>query len=130
MLIEEPKRELGELVDALGKTKIKESSSHKGIKWYFNPPLAPHFGGVHESMIKPAKTAINAVLGNPNITDEELIIAVTGAELPINSRPLTYQTANPDDDVRIIPNHFLHGRIGREFAHDSVDKGECHPKKI
>ena len=33
--------------------------------WRFNPPLAPHLGGVHEtiSMIKAAKKAIQAVLG-------------------------------------------------------------------
>ena len=122
-------RELRELVDALDKNKIQQSTANKGIKWCFNPPHAPHFGGVFESMIKAAKRAISAVLGNADITDEELITAVIGAESLINSRPLTYQSANPDDNVPITPNHFLHGRIGGEFAPDSVDTEDFQPKK-
>ena len=57
--------------------------------------MAPHFGGVHESMIKSAKRAIKAILGNADVTDEELMTAIIGAEGLINSRPLTYQTADP-----------------------------------
>ena len=73
----------------LDQTKINSSIANKGVKWYFNPPLAPHFGGVHESMMKSAKRAINAILGNADITDEELMTAIIGAEGLINSRPLT-----------------------------------------
>ena len=47
--------------------------------------------------------------------------AFTGAEALINSRPLTYQSANPSDDVPLRPNHFLHGQIGSQFAPESVD---------
>ena len=47
--------------------------------------------------------------------------AFTGAEALINSRPLTYQSANPSDDVPLTPNHFLHGQIGGQFAPESVD---------
>ena len=36
--------------------------------------------GVHETMIKAAKRAVNAVLGNADVTDEELTTAFTGAE--------------------------------------------------
>ena len=41
-------RELKELVDKLDNQRIQESTVVNGIKWTFNPPLAPHFGGVHE----------------------------------------------------------------------------------
>ena len=83
-------RELREFVQALDQSKIAQSSANKGVMWHFNPPLAPHFGGVHETMIKAAKRAVNAVLGNADVTDEELTTALTGAEALLNSRPLTY----------------------------------------
>ena len=103
--------ELKSLVAELDKDKIKQSVANKGVKWNFNPPMAPHFGGVHESMIKSAKRAIKAILGNADVTDEELMTAIIGAEGLINSRPLTYQTADPSDDVPLTPNHFLHGQM-------------------
>ena len=78
-------------------------------KWHFNSPLAPHFSGVHEIMIKAAKKAIYAILDSADITDEELLSAVIGAEGLINSRPLTYQSSDPADLTPLTPNHFLRG---------------------
>ena len=126
----EAEQEFRDLVHALDKTKIQQSSASKGIKLYFNSPLAPHFSGVNESMIKAAKRAISPVLGNADITDKELITWVTRVESLINSRQLTYQGANPDDDIPITSNHFLHRAIGGEFAPDTVDKEDFHLKKV
>lgn len=122
-------KELKELISEHDHDKIGMSLANKGIKWKFNPPLGPHFGGAHESMIKAAKRAIYAILGNADITDEELTTAVTGAEALINSRPLTYQSANAADDIPLTPNHFLHGQIGGLFAPDSVDDTGFNPRK-
>ena len=122
-------RELRELVAALDQSKIEQSTANKGIMWHFNSPLAPHFGGVHETMIKAAKRAVNAVLGNAGVTDEELTTATTGAEALLNSRPLTYQSANPEDDIPLTPNHFLIGQIGGQFAPESVDETNYSLKK-
>ena len=97
--------------------------------WIFNPPQAPHFGGAHEIMIKAAKKAIHAVLGETNVTDKELMTAFIGAESLLNSRPITYQTANPCDETPLTPNHFLYGQDGGTFAPDSVDETEFQPKK-
>ena len=51
-------RELKELVEKLDIDQIQQKTVDKGVKWSFNPPLSPHFGGVHEIMIKAAKKAI------------------------------------------------------------------------
>ena len=122
-------RELKTLLSELDETKINVSVANKGVKWHFNPPLAPHFGGAHESMIKSAKRAINAILGQADITDEELMTAIIGAEGLINSRPLTYQSANHEDDVPLTPNHFLHGQVGGQFAPTTVDETQFSPRK-
>lgn len=109
--------------------KIQEKTACYGIKWHFNPPLAPHFSGVHEVMIKAAKRAIYAILSSADVTDEEFLSAVVGAEGLINSRPLTYQSVNPQDPVPLTPNHFLHGQLGGRFAPDAVDSTVFNPRR-
>ena len=122
-------REIRELEQQLDEEKIKDSTSHHGIKWDFNPPSAPHFSGVHEIMVKSAKRAIYAILGNADITDEELHTAITGAEALMNSRPLTYQSSNVADSEPLTPNHFLIGQMGGRFAPESVDYTPYSPQK-
>jgi hypothetical protein len=56
------------------------------------------------------------VIKNSDVTDEELITICAGVEGFLNSRPITYQSMNPSDDVPLTPNHFLHGQLGGEFA--------------
>ena len=107
--------ELKELISKLDKSKIANNENanngaNNGIKWYFNPPLGLHFGGIHEAMIRAAKRAIYGILSKADIIDEELSTAFTGREDLINSRPLTYQTANIDD-VPLTSNHFLYDLV-------------------
>ena len=105
-------QELRELINHMFQSsRLKENLVCQRIKWTFNPLSAPHFGGVFETMIKAAKRAILPILGNADINDEELMTAFTGAEALINSRPLTYQSVNPEDNVPLTPNHFLHGKL-------------------
>ena len=59
-------------LEALNKKKIQHATLSYGVNWHFNPPLAPHFSGVHEIMIQAAKKAIYAILNCADITDEEL----------------------------------------------------------
>ena len=79
-----------ELVADLDKEKIQDLTTGKGVKLCLNPPGAPHFNGVYEKMIKAAKRAMKNVLGDADVTDEELASAIVGAEGLIKSRPLTY----------------------------------------
>lgn len=60
-------------------------------------------------MIKATRKAIYAILSRADVIDEELLSAVVGAEDLMNSRPLTYQSVNPQEPVSLTPNHFLHG---------------------
>ena len=109
-------RELIELVEALDKDEIHRSAADKGIKWHCNSLLSPHFGGIHESMVKSAKRAIKAVFGNGDISDEELTAVFTGVEHFLNSRPLICQSANPEENLP------LYGQQGGTFALSLVDE--------
>ena len=89
-------RELRELMEALDTDRItQETSKYHPIDWKFNPPCALHFGGVFEALIKSAKKAIKAILGDADVTDEELHTAICGAERLLNSRPITYANSGP-----------------------------------
>ena len=76
-------------------------------------------------MVKAAKKLIKNILVNADINDEELVTAFFGAESLINSRPLTYQSSHPADNVPLTPNHFLYGQP----APDSVDETHFNFKK-
>ena len=55
-----------------------------------------------------------AILGNADVTDDELMTAFTRAEALINSRPLTYQSADPEDDTPLTPNHLFEVYPGKD----------------
>ena len=109
-------KELKEVFNQLDQEKIKRKTSAQRVKWLFNPPAGPHFGGVHEILVKAAKKAMYAVLSNGVVNNEELITIFTEVEGLLNSRPLTYQSADVRDIVPLTPNHFLLGQMGRQFA--------------
>ena len=109
-------KEFKDFVNQLDQQKTKQTTANKGLQWSFNPPEAPHFGGVYEIIVKAAKKAIKNILGNADINDKELVTAFVGAEGLINSRPLTYQSSHPADDVPLTPNHFLYGQLGGMFG--------------
>ena len=92
-------------------------------------PLSPHFGGAHKIMINSAKRAFKAILTIANVSDEELMTAITGAESLLYSRPLTHQAANVEYDVPFKPNQFLHGQLGGTFAPEAVDQTTFSPQK-
>ena len=112
--------ELKEQEKQLDKEKILRTTTHKGTKWVFNLPSAPHFGGVFECMVKAAKKALYAVLGTSDVTDEELITACTGVEFA------QFQTSIA---VPLTPNHFLHGQMGGQFAPQDADMQSFNPRK-
>lgn len=105
-------KEIRQLVDQIDHDKIHSMTSNKGNKWHCNPPAAPHFGGIFERMIRSAKRAKNALMGNADVNDKELLTVFTGVESLINSRPLTPLSGDPNDEPVLTPNHLLIGQMG------------------
>ena len=62
----------------------------KGIKWSFNPPAAPHWGGIWERLVRSTKRILTSICNSTSTpTDDVLNTLVTAAEGIINQRPLT-----------------------------------------
>ncbi|XP_055633029.1 uncharacterized protein LOC129773447 [Toxorhynchites rutilus septentrionalis] len=78
-------------------------------RWTFNPPAAPHMGGVWERLVRSAKDALKALHDGRKLNDEILLTVLAEAEDMVNSRPLTYLPQESADVEAISPNHFLRG---------------------
>ncbi len=90
-----------DLIKKIGKLK------NQPVEWRFSPPVAPHFGGSWERMIKSAKSALRAILNERSVTEDVLHTAIVGAETLLNSRPLTHVSVDPNNLEALTPNHFL-----------------------
>ncbi|XP_061717053.1 uncharacterized protein LOC133524913 [Cydia pomonella] len=89
---------------------IAESASNVETNFHFLPAYAPHFGGLWEAGVKSTKHHLNRVLGNSNLTYEQLNTTLVRIEAILNSRPLTALSTEPDDLMPLTPGHFLIGR--------------------
>ncbi|UYV78040.1 hypothetical protein LAZ67_15003294 [Cordylochernes scorpioides] len=73
------------------------------VKWKFNPPAAPHFGGAWERLIKSVKKCLRATLDEVNPKDTTLLTALKSAENIVNRRPLTYVSSDPTEEDSLTP---------------------------
>ncbi|XP_025996386.2 uncharacterized protein LOC113005268 [Solenopsis invicta] len=85
------------------------ASTHQ-VAWHFIPPLAPHFGGLWESVVKLFKHHLRRVVEDSLFTYEELSTFVTEVEGILNSRPITTISSDPNDMLVLSPAHYLIGR--------------------
>jgi len=89
--------------------RIAQAAASDGIRWRFNPPAAPHFGGLWEAAVKSTKHHLRRVIGEATLTFEEMTTLLTQVEACLNSRPLQPLTDDPDDLTALTPGHFLIG---------------------
>ncbi|KAK7880770.1 hypothetical protein WMY93_032583 [Mugilogobius chulae] len=102
-------RELREAFLALEPT-VKEQLSSQQIRFQFNPPNAPHFGGSWEREVRSVKTALRTTLGDQSVPDEVLRTLLIEVEGILNSRPLGYVSSDLADPDPVTPNCLLMGR--------------------
>ncbi|XP_011884048.1 PREDICTED: uncharacterized protein LOC105571185, partial [Vollenhovia emeryi] len=88
---------------------IVNSTASEGVTWHFNPPAAPHFGGLWEAAVKSAKHHLRRVIGETTLTFEEMSTLLSQIEACLNSRPLQALSDDPDDVSALSPGHFLIG---------------------
>lgn len=80
----------------------------RGIVWTFNPPHAPHFGGVYEIMVKAAKRALYDTIRREDLEEEEFRTVVSKVAWMLNQRPIQ-KVGDADDFETLCPAHFLGG---------------------
>ena len=94
----------------IDRCKVSDYATKRKFQWIFNPPEAPHMGGVWERMIRSAKTTLQVIFSEQSINDFTLMSAFTQVEALINGRPLTPNSDDIRDLEALTPNHFLIGR--------------------
>ncbi|UYV65348.1 hypothetical protein LAZ67_3004018 [Cordylochernes scorpioides] len=94
----------------LAQNQLKELAAvlaNDGTEWKFNPPGAPHFGGLWEAGVKALKYHMRRIFGNNSLTYEELLTVLVQIESCLNSRPLYPMSDDPNDQGVLTPAHFL-----------------------
>ncbi|XP_058456413.1 uncharacterized protein LOC131433824 [Malaya genurostris] len=97
-----------EIMQQIG-TDCENEFTDSRTRWNFNPPSAPHMGGVWERLVRSVKAALTVFDDGRSLTDEVLLTTIAEAEDLINSRPLTYVSLEPELEEALTPNHFIRG---------------------
>ncbi|GBN28348.1 hypothetical protein AVEN_248358-1 [Araneus ventricosus] len=106
--------------------EIIDKCAIQKIKWHFNPPAAPWYGGWWERMICIIKQLLRKVLGRACVTYEEMVTLLCECESVVNGRPLTYLYDYPNELRVIKPSDFTQDIEGNE----TVDLDIIHAKHL
>jgi hypothetical protein len=110
-------RELVEWYESIDWDKVRRATGlgfgpdGKGIQWIFNPPVASHFGGIFEIIVKAMKRALKAILQQADLDEEEFRTATSKAMAMLNTRPIQPPTDHESYEP-LTPNHFILGDQG------------------
>ncbi|XP_065197584.1 uncharacterized protein LOC135829105 [Sycon ciliatum] len=100
-------KELSTALSALQQDQLTTELTLHSIQWHFNPPAAPHMGGVWERLVHSVKSALRAIMDVRTPSDEVLATAFAEAEVLVNSRPLTHVSVDPNDPEALTPSHLM-----------------------
>ncbi|XP_022804234.1 uncharacterized protein LOC111341514 [Stylophora pistillata] len=117
-------REIKEAIDKIDNEKVGRELSQSGCKWVFHPAVASHMSGVWEILVKTVKRSLKAILGKYLINEEVLQTVFTEDERITNSRPLTRNSSNLNDDEPLTPSHFLNIRPTVNLPPEMVDDSD------
>lgn len=95
------------------RNECAEEFTSARTKWHFNPPAAPHMGGIWERMVRTVKNVMTVLNDARRLTDEILHTSLAETEDMVNSRPLVYAPQESQYES-LSPNHFLRGIAANE----------------
>lgn len=88
---------------------IADRATTTGFQWHFNPPYAPHFGGLWEAAVKSVKYHLYRVIRDQILSFEELTTLFAKIEAILNSRPIGSKGDDSGGLDPLTPGHFLTG---------------------
>lgn len=91
-------------------TYVQNLFANDRIRFHFNPPSAPHWGGQWESYVKLTKHSLNRISVSTRLTYEDMDTLLKQIEACINSRPLCAMTTDINDLDPLTAGHLLTGR--------------------
>ena len=98
-----------QMVSDNGKTFKAAEKALRDVKWVFNVPKAPWWGGVFERMVRCVKRCLRKMVGQAKLSEDELLTSLVEVEAVLNSRPLTVVSAE-DLEEPLTPSHLIVGR--------------------
>ena len=112
---------LKEIVSNLTWSEIEKLGVAKGSEWVFSPADAHWYNGSAEALVKSAKRALTAAVGDStNLLrmkfSEMLTVMYESAEL-INERPIGIHPSHPDEGY-LCPNNLILGRSSNEVPQE------------
>ncbi|XP_029158737.1 uncharacterized protein LOC114931013, partial [Nylanderia fulva] len=102
--------------------RIATFAAQERIRWRFNPPAAPNFGGLWEAAVKAMKHHLRRVIGDATLTYEEMTTLLAQIEACLNSRPLQPLSDDPEDVAALTPGHFLVGSALSAIPEPSLER--------
>ncbi|KMQ81890.1 bel12-ag transposon polyprotein, partial [Lasius niger] len=97
---------LNKALKQLDWTTIESEFRVNEIRWKFNPPSAPWWGGFWERLIGILKDLLRKNLGRSSLSCEELQTLLCECESVMNNRPLTYMSEEQELKT-LTPSMFL-----------------------
>jgi len=124
-------KELRESIGQWNLSVVQNWLKQKCVDWQFNPPNAPHFGGIFEREIRTIKKVLNALLREQKITfnDEIFCTLLCEVESVLNNRPLTEVSSDPECNEALTPNHLLLFNAGVTLPPGVFTRDDCVSKR-
>lgn len=102
-------KELKEVFAAM-ESELQEQLAGKKIKFCFNPPASPHFGGVWERDIQSVNKSLQVVIGAQVLQEEVLLALFVEVEGILNAKPLGHASSDVAYPDTVTPSTLLMGR--------------------
>jgi hypothetical protein len=99
--------ELNQAVDKWNNSELVKELRLEGIELKFGPPVASHWGGVYERLVRSAKNHLKTILTKDALDSDIFLTLLMGVESVMNNRPITYVSADSRDPEALMPFNFL-----------------------